>query len=116
MEINIIVGISNLGLAVLIIVLAIPLIQRKVKMNRIYGVRIKKAFESEENWYKINAYGGRRLVAAGIALAVLGVATFFLPLGSMEHPNNTMLMVASLAPVIVIIPCLAQTLLYAKKL
>ena len=116
MELNIIVGISNLSLAVLLIVLSIPLIQRKVKMNHLYGVRIKKAFESEENWYKINAYGGRLLMIWGAVLAVLSVATFVLPLGSMEHPNTPMIAIASLVPVIVIIPCVVQILLYARKL
>lgn len=113
---NIVLGISNLSLGLLLIVLSIPLIQRKVKMNHFYGVRIAKAFESEENWYQINAYGGRRLVASSVVLTIIGVLTFFLPPGSPEHPNTHMVMVASLAPVMVLIPCVAQILLYARKL
>ena len=113
---NIVLGISNLSLGLLLIVLSIPLIQRKVKMNHFYGVRIAKAFESEENWYQINAYGGRRLVAWSVVLAVIGVITFFLPLGSAEHPNETLVLTVSLAPLIVIVPCVAQILRYSKKL
>lgn len=52
-------GISNISVAVLMIVLAIPLVQRKVKMNSLYGVRTKSAFQSNKNWYNINAYVGR---------------------------------------------------------
>lgn len=113
---NIVLGISNLSLGLLLIVLSIPLIKRKVKMNHFYGVRIAKAFESEENWYQINAYGGRRLVAWSVVLAVIGVITFFLPLGSVEHPNETLVLTVSLAPLIVIVPCVAQILRYSKKL
>ena len=113
---NIVLGISNLSLGLLLIVLSIPLIKRKVKMNHFYGVRIAKAFESEENWYQINAYGGRRLVAWSVVLAVIGVITFFLPLGSAEHPNETLVLTVSLAPLIVIVPCVAQILRYSKKL
>ena len=116
MEMNMILGLSNVGVALLLIVVSIPLVQRKVKMNHFYGVRIAKAFESEENWYKINAYGGRRLVAWSVVLAVIGVITFFLPLGSAEHPNETLVLAVSLAPLIVIVPCVAQILWYSKKL
>ncbi len=56
---SITLGISNISIAVLIILLSIPLVRRKVGMNKLYGIKIKKAFESEENWYKINAYGGK---------------------------------------------------------
>ena len=113
---NIVLGISNLSLGLLLIVLSIPLIKRKVKMNHFYGVRIAKAFESEENWYQINAYGGRRLVAWSVVLAVIGVITFFLPLGSAEHPNETLVLTVSLVPLIVIVPSVAQILRYSKKL
>src|SRR2546427_9177847 len=47
------VGLSTAGLA-------IPLVIRKVPMNRVYGVRIAKAFASDRDWYEINAYGGER--------------------------------------------------------
>jgi hypothetical protein len=30
-------------------------------MNGAYGIRIPAAFESEQRWYDINAYGGRKL-------------------------------------------------------
>ena len=29
-------------------------------MNHLYGIRIKKSFESEDSWYKINEYGGKQ--------------------------------------------------------
>jgi hypothetical protein len=43
-------------LGFILIAISIPLYLGKIKMNRIYGFRIRKAFESEENWYEINRY------------------------------------------------------------
>jgi hypothetical protein len=97
---SIILGISYICAAFLCIVVSIPLVRRKVAMNRTYGVRIKKAFESDENWYKINAYGGRQLILWSILLAVVGCVTVFLPLSG----NLTLIIVVSCAPLIVIIP------------
>lgn len=113
---NIILGISNISVAALFIVLSIPLIQKKVKMNRTYGVRIKKAFESDENWYKINACGGRCLLVWSVVLTIIGIATFALPLDTGSQPNGPLILVVALAPLIVLIPCVVQILSYAKKL
>lgn len=116
MNLNIALGLSNIGAAVLFAVMALPLIQGKVKMNRVYGVRIKKAFVSNELWYKINSYGGRCLLAWSAVLAILGLVVFFLPLGTREQPNEAMTLVVALAPLMVLVPCIAQILAYARKL
>lgn len=48
---------------------SIPLILQKIPPNKVYGIRIDQAFESEPLWYEINRYGGwAMLVAAGILL------------------------------------------------
>jgi len=76
-------GLANVAVAGLSIVCAIPLAQRKVKMNRWYGIRVRKTLTSHENWEKINAYGGRALIRWSIPLFLLGVAViiaaFFIP-------------------------------------
>jgi len=67
----------HLPAAILVIALAIPLIRRKVKMNRWYGVRIPAAFASEAAWFDLNHYGGRLLLAWGLAmLAAAGIGAF----------------------------------------
>jgi hypothetical protein len=53
--------------------LAIPLIQRKVKMNDWYGFRIAAAFESEAAWFDINHYGGRLLLGWAAVTAVTAI-------------------------------------------
>lgn len=76
---NLILGITNISSGILFILISIPLVMKKISMNPIYGFRIKKAFSSEENWFKINQYGGRQLILWSIALVGIGLSYFFYP-------------------------------------
>ena len=71
------VAITILLSGLLIFLLCLPLIYRKVPMNQTYGIRIAAAFKSEQRWYEINAYGGRRLAAGSVFIIVAGVVGFF---------------------------------------
>jgi uncharacterized membrane protein len=97
---SIILGVSNIFVALIIIGMSIPLVLSKIPMNHIYGVRFSKSFESEDNWYKINKYGGKKLIAWSIPLILFGILTFFLPLKG--HVVLTTLIAC--APLIVVIP------------
>jgi hypothetical protein len=74
---NIIFGIINIACALLIIGISIPLVKHKIKMNYLYGIRIKKSFESEDSWYKINEYGGKQLIIWSIPMILVGLICFF---------------------------------------
>ena len=78
MEPNIIFGIINIACALLIIGISIPLVKHKIKMNYLYGIRIKKSFESEDSWYKINEYGGKQLIIWSIPMILVGLICFFI--------------------------------------
>ena len=73
-------GLCYWGCAIVFIAVAVPLVLKRAKMNGWYGVRFEKAFASEDNWYKINAYGGRRLIFWSCVLALIGLITFFVPI------------------------------------
>jgi len=77
---NVVFGLINLASALLIMGVSLPLVKRKIKMNQLYGVRIKKSFESEDNWYKINAYGGKQLIIWSIPMLFAGLICFLSPL------------------------------------
>ncbi|HYG24882.1 MAG TPA: SdpI family protein [Verrucomicrobiae bacterium] len=66
-----------LGIVTLLLVL--PLVFRKVPMNRYYGFRTKAAFQSEQNWYEINARGGRMMAWGSLAILLVGAIGFFIP-------------------------------------
>ena len=72
-----IVSLLTLSSGLLIFLLSLPLISRKVPMNSAYGIRIPAAFESEQRWYEINAYGGRMFAAWSWAIMAAGAAGFF---------------------------------------
>lgn len=52
--------------------LSLPLVFRRVPMNRFYGIRTRAAFESCERWYEINAFGGKVLFVFGLFVATFG--------------------------------------------
>ena len=108
---SIIIGLSNLFVGGLLLALALPLIRGKVKMNHFYGVRFKKSFESEENWYKINRYGGRLLVYWSIVIMGIGLLCFVAPFSA----GGALFWVFTLAPLLVIIPAI-QSYRYAQRL
>jgi len=71
------IAIGDLQVGVLLFVISLPLALRKVPMNRWYGVRIPAAFESDQRWYDINAYGGRLLAIWSWLITAFGVLGFF---------------------------------------
>jgi hypothetical protein len=87
----------HMAMGVLMIVLSIPLVLGKIPMNCVYGIRIRKAFASQSNWYAINAYGGKVLLGFGLFLAVFG------HLGRDVAPPPTSIW----APLFLIVPLLA---------
>jgi hypothetical protein len=66
------------GLGALVIAGSIPLLLGKIKINRVYGFRIREAFESEENWYAINSYGARALICRSVVLMAIGIACLYI--------------------------------------
>lgn len=110
---SILLGFYNIGLAATCIVMSIPLLKGHVKMNKIYGIRVRKAFESEEMWYKVNAYGAKRIIIWQLPLFVVGIVCFFIPIrGEQDLP---WLIAFLLAPVVVWIPIIIDILKFCKK-
>ena len=90
---------------------SIPLILRRIPMNGFYGVRIPKSFVSDENWYAINAYGGRFLALAGAIISVVGLIIRFRPL-----TGETAIVVAAVAPAIILVLSIIPVLMFARHL
>jgi hypothetical protein len=72
-------AIAILSAGLVIFLISLPLVYRKVPMNSLYGIRIPAAFESNERWYEINAYGGRQVAIWSWVPIVAGVAGLFVP-------------------------------------
>jgi uncharacterized membrane protein len=92
-------------------VLAIPLIRGQVGMNYWYGVRVKRSYESEELWYKINRQGGKLLLVGGLIVAFLGATALFLDL----EGHTGLLIFYSFAPLAVMIAVAVGSVWYARE-
>ncbi|HON59987.1 MAG TPA: SdpI family protein [Smithella sp.] len=53
----------------LFVVLAVPLILKKVPRNCLYGFRVRATMENDFVWYEANAYFGRGFLIASIVSA-----------------------------------------------
>ena len=113
--VSIALAVSNMSVAVLVILLSIPLYRGNVKMNRIYGARFKKSFASDGNWYKINRYGAKQLIAWSIPLFLVGITAFLVDFGTDENVKTGLVMAFALAPLILVIPAVI-TYFYARSL
>jgi uncharacterized membrane protein len=67
------------GSGLLLVVLAVPLIRRKVPPNGLYGFRVRQTLEHPEIWYPANEYAGRRLAWSGLITSILATALYFVP-------------------------------------
>jgi hypothetical protein len=76
--VNIKTAITLTIVGIIVIAVCIPLYLGKIKMNRAYGFRIAKAFESEENWLKINKYGAALLMCWGVFVIIAGAVCLFI--------------------------------------
>jgi len=99
------------GVGLLTAGLAIPLVIHKVPMNRVYGVRIAKAFASDRDWYEINAYGGKLLLGYGLFLIAFGfIARPYAPLRS-----SIWMAPFLVGPLLLVFPILALIASYARR-
>jgi hypothetical protein len=89
-------GYVEIGAGLLMVAISVPLVARMVPMNRFYGIRTRKAFASESNWYELNAYGGWLFIAFGALLAAAGAVNVAVA------PDPTSIW----APVLIVVPML----------
>ena len=101
----------GLLLGILMIVLPIPLLTGRIPRNIWYGVRIPKAYTSDENWKAINRYGAKVLIIWGILDIV---TTSFLLLFVKEY--QVMKNLHELIPLIFLGCALVQIFIYSSKL
>lgn len=71
------IAIAVLSGGLVMLLVSLPLLYRKTPMNHFYGIRIRAAFESEQRWYDINAYGGRQMMRWSWLVITTGFLGFF---------------------------------------
>ena len=109
-----IAGILDIAVAIAFIGISIPLVLGKIPMNSACGFRFAKSFESDDLWFEINRYGGRQLIIWSIPIALLGLATLFLPF--LAAGPVYFLLVTCAAPLVFIIAAAVACYRFAEKL
>ncbi len=66
--------------SVLLMVISIPLMQRRIKPNVWYGFRTPKTLRNSELWYDVNAYSGRGLFISGLVTIAAAIVLYPLKL------------------------------------
>jgi uncharacterized membrane protein len=64
---------------ILLVLLAIPLVTRKIKPNGYYGFRVKKTMENPDIWYSVNSYAGKWLLATGVIELMASIGLYSIP-------------------------------------
>jgi len=68
---NLVLNLTSIGSGLLIVLLAIPMILRKLRPNRIYGFRTRKTLSNPDIWYPANRAAGFAMVVAGLSMIVV---------------------------------------------
>jgi uncharacterized membrane protein len=85
------------------VIIAIPLIMRKVPRNVIYGFRIKATLQNDFVWYEANAYFGKLFIISSLVSALLIILLYFSDIVSMQYFVNAsiaVLVIPSTIPVL----------------
>jgi hypothetical protein len=90
----------NMGIALLIALLSIPLIFRRVPMNSFYGVRFAESYKSDKSWYAINEFGGKALFVASLPILISGLW------GYLATPSNFLITGSTVMVISVTVACI----------
>jgi uncharacterized membrane protein len=85
------------------VIIAIPLILRKVPRNVVYGFRIKATLQNDFVWYEANAYFGKLFIISSLVSALLIILLYFSDIVSMQYFVNAsiaVLVIPSMIPVL----------------
>jgi hypothetical protein len=92
------IGITNIIAILATIGIMIPLALGKIGMNAAYGIRIKKAFESEDMWQTINRYGGKRFIIWSAVALVEAALSLFAPMPAVDPQRILVTLLLILVP------------------
>ena len=88
---------------VICVIIAIPLILRKVPRNVVYGFRIRATLEDDFIWYEANAYFGKLFIISSIVSTLLIIFLYFsevVPECYFLNVSIAVLVVPSMIPVV----------------
>jgi hypothetical protein len=106
-----VVAIALLAVGGVMFATCLPLIKRRVPMNRFYGIRVRESFKSKERWLDINTYGGRQFAMWSLPIVIIGILGLLLP-------TNLVFIYIPIAIVVIVLSALIpliQTIRWIKE-
>ena len=82
-SLNITISIFYLCFGGFLLIFCLLLVKQKIPMNHFAGFRYPQAYQSDENWYKINYYGGKVTLPSAIIIIIMAL---FTSLTEFSHP------------------------------
>jgi hypothetical protein len=76
----------SIGMGLLIVLLAVPMVAGWLRPNRIYGFRTRKTLSSPDIWYPANRAAGKGMIVAGAFLAAASIVLMLLWKGAAGNP------------------------------
>lgn len=90
--------------------------KNQLNRNNFFGIRCKKAFESEDNWRKMNIFCGNRMFFWSVILSIFALVVFFIPLETNQDPNLLLIFALACFPGFITIVLLIEIQIFSKKL
>jgi uncharacterized membrane protein YjgN (DUF898 family) len=113
-------GILDVLAGLLFLGLCIPLVQRKIGRNTVYGFRTTRTLASDEAWYAVNYGAAKAGVYLSIGLVIFGIllaiVPALLPSTMSDHMEDAILCAALVAPLVLVLGLGVATNIELKKL
>lgn len=115
MTLTLVLALCHIGGAFIVSMISIPLVKGKIPPNQTHGIRIRQAFESDENWYAINRYGGKAMILWSIPIFLVGVFLLVLSFVAPIDPSNWPLLILFCITAALHLGAVVQTVRWAKR-
>jgi uncharacterized membrane protein len=90
---------------VLLCLLSVPLIQRRIPRNGLYGFRVAKTMASDAVWFPANEFAGKRLLVVGLVIAAVAIVLFAVPAITLDAYALSVLLVTVVAFTVTTVQC-----------
>jgi hypothetical protein len=110
---SLIVGLCNVACGLVFALLGSILAAVRIPRGKWFGFRVGNALASDENWERVNRFGGQRLVVWGIPLILAGVICVFL---AFPPPDSWMAPIGLLPIFVFVMVPIIETTVYARAL
>lgn len=101
-------------LSFLVLIVALPLAIRKVPPNNVYGFRTPKTMSDRKIWFDANAYAGKAMCVA--AIAMFSFAGVVRGLAATGIPKNGIIAIGISVEILPVLVASWATFQYLKKL